>query len=246
MLPSSHIYVATKVAKKKSPLLVFGSVLPDVSWTSQSEIGRDQIHYAPKKLYKYLSKNYSSLLDLGVGVRLHSNIDKGADYYSDGENYSGFAYIEGAKIESEVAKLLGGKKDMKSKVLSHNFIEAGTDLNLLSDKPEVLKLYSESINKIDLNQISACLGDYLSLDSKIVRKELERFLQFIGPSSYTSESSIVEKMVLLIKTRKGSQVDSKGVATILGKAKTIMKGKYKSYLEEAITEMTVDFSDLLS
>src|SRR3989344_1230866 len=102
MLPLSHIYVSTKVTRRKSPLLVFGSVLPDVSWTSKSEIGRDQIHYTPKELYEYISKNCPQLKDLALGVRLHSNVDKGADYYSDDLDV-GFAKVEGRKIESETA-----------------------------------------------------------------------------------------------------------------------------------------------
>jgi len=137
MFPLSHIFVSTVTTKRKDPLLVFGSVLPDVSWTSKSEIGRDQIHYAPRELYEYISKNKPELIDLALGVKLHSNVDKGADYYSD-DTETGFAKVEGRKIEDDVARMLNEEKGERTLGTAHSFIEASVDILLNRAKPEIL------------------------------------------------------------------------------------------------------------
>lgn len=244
MLPLSHIYVSTKVTKRKSPLLVFGSVLPDVSWTSTSEIGRDQIHYAPKELYEYVAKNCSQLMDLALGIRLHSNVDKGADYYSD-DLEIGFAKVEGRKIESKTANLLGEEKSEKSLVLAHNFIEASVDMLLNESRPEILELYRKSVESIDLDEISLCLSKYLHLDKEVVSSEIGKFLNIVGPIAYVSKESFVDRMLILVKQRRGKDVDRDKTEKILQEAVELMKDKYQGYLDNAIENMRKDFSDLL-
>lgn len=244
MLPLSHIYVSTKVTKRKSPLLVFGSVLPDVSWTSTNEIGRDQIHYAPKELYEYVVKNCSQLMDLALGVRLHSNIDRGADYYSD-DLEIGFAKVEGRKIEDETANLLGEEKSEKSLVFAHNFIEASVDILLNESRPEILELYRKSVESIDLDEISLCLSKYLHLDKEVVSSEIGRFLNFVGPVAYVSKESLVDRMLVLVKQRRGKDVDRDGTEKILQKAVELMRDKYQGYLDNTIENMQKDFSTLL-
>ena len=115
MFALSHIYVSTKVLNRTSNLLVFGSISPDVAWFTKSHIGAKDIHGNPKKFFDFIKLNYPDLIDLAIGVRLHSNIDKGADYYSD-DNKTGFAKIEGKKIQYDVSKL----SDLKSNPLIVN------------------------------------------------------------------------------------------------------------------------------
>lgn len=245
MLPLAHIFISTKVTKRKAPLLVFGSVLPDISWTSESEIGRDQIHHAPQKLYDFISQKYPQLVDLALGVKLHSNVDKGADYYSD-DMEVGFAKIEGRKIEDDAADLLKEEKSEKTLVLAHNFIEAAVDVILSEEKPELLKLYKDSMNSVDLDEISACLGEYLSLDKKVVRGEIERFLKFVGPTAYTSKESLIDRLLILVKQRRGKDVNRDQTEKLLEKAIILMRGKHTSYLDNAIKNMKEDFSKIIN
>lgn len=244
MLPLSHIYVSTKVNNRKSPLLVFGSVLPDISWTSTSEIGRDQIHYAPRELYKFISEKYPDLIDLAIGVKLHSNIDKGADFYSD-DTEIGFAKVEGRKIERETANLLGEEKSEKSLVLAHNFIEASVDLLLNESHPEILELYRKSIGEINFDEISACLADYLGKDKSVIAGEIKRFLGFIGPDAYSSRDSMIDRMLLLVKQRRRKDIDRVATERELNVAIDLMKDKYQSYLNGAVEGVKRDFSALL-
>lgn len=244
MLPLSHIYVSTKVAKKKTPLLVFGSVLPDISWTSDSEIARDQIHYAPKEFYNYVSVHKPQMLDLALGVKLHSNIDKGADYYSD-DATKGFAYLEGKKINSKVANILGVEPNEKSLVLSHNFVEAGVELNILDTNPELLKLYKKSMDALNLDEVSLLLSEYLNKAAGVIILELKKFVGFFGPGAYSSDDSVAERIALLIKGRLHIEVDKAHVYEIIEEAQEMTRGAHLKYLDNAIAHMSRDFENYL-
>ncbi len=244
MLPLSHIFVATEVTKRKAPLLVFGSVLPDVSWTSKSEIGRDQIHYAPRELYEYIHKNNPELIDFALGVKLHSNVDKGADYYSD-DTETGFAKVEGRKIEDDVSKLLDEEKGERTLVTAHSLIEVSVDMLLNKAKPEILSLYKDSIKEINFPEISLCLSHYLNLTQQTVSSEIASFLNFVGPEAYLSKETLLDKLIILLSQRRGKKVDRKETERILEKAIGIMKNKYVNYLENAINNIKTDFTEFI-
>ena len=244
MFPLSHVYVSTKVMGRKSHLLVFGSILPDVSWSSRSAIGRDQIHYAPKKFYEFVIENFPDLKDLGIGVRLHSQIDKGADYYSDDEMV-GFAKIEGKKIQEEVAKLLDIQDPVASLVVAHNFIEAGVDLNVRENFLDVWELYKRVMAEVDLKSISQCLAKYLDLKENIVLDELNEFCQFVSPQHLSTLESMVQGMVVPMgKVRWNKEVDAKAAEEILKKAKQIVENRFREFLDGAADQMKVDFKGL--
>lgn len=242
MLPLSHVYVSTQVTGRETPLLILGSVLPDVSWNPGSMITRDKIHDAPNEFYEYISTNKKHLLDLAIGVRLHTHIDKGADFYSDGLNYDGFAYIEGAKLEPDIVKMLG-QSSIMSKVLSHNFIEAGIDLLLLENKPHLLEIYKKSVDNVNVEEIAEDLSNHLDLDPSIISSEINEFLEFFGPKAYTTEENFVTGSAHLVNKRTAHETKHEEVATILNSSKEIMKNKYENLLNNAIEKMRVDFSE---
>ncbi len=240
MLPLSHTYVSTKVTGKKSPLLVFGSVLPDIAWMSLKGKAFEKIHNSPKDFYSFLVASNPDLVDLGMGVRLHSNVDRGADFYSD-DTKVGFAVVEGRKIQSEVGKLLETDEARLSLVLAHNFIEAGVDLNLLEKYPEIPNIY-KFVLSVDLDVVSECVAKYLGLDKAMVREELGNFVGLLSPMNLSSPPNMVHGALLpLVKIIFKREVDANAALEILTKAREITKNTAMSYLDGAVREMRKDF-----
>ncbi len=147
MFPLSHIYVSTKVAGKESDLLILGSVIPDLAWFSEPL--RDALHSSPAEFWDFVKDKYPDSLDLALGVKLHSQINKGADYYSD-DNEIGYAKINGRKIIKKVTEVLNIEEGQQALGLSHSFIEAAIDL-LLAEKNSSLPKQSRKI-KVDIEQ----------------------------------------------------------------------------------------------
>lgn len=244
MLPLSHTYVSTEVTGKKSPLLVFGSVLPDIAWTSLKGKAFEKIHHSPKDFYSFLVSGAPDFVDLAIGARLHSSIDRGADFYSD-DNEVGFAAAEGKKIQSEAGKLLKTADARLSLVLAHNFIEAGVDLNLLEKHPEILNTYKFGLS-VDLNAVSGCVAKYLGLDKAVVREEIGNFVGLLSPMNLSSPPNMVNGALLpLVKIIFKKQVEASAAQEVLAKAKEITKNTAISFLDGAVWEMKKDFADLL-
>lgn len=246
MLPLSHTYVSIKVAERKSDLLVFGSTLPDIATTSKGELTREEIHYSPVKFLNFVKANQSDLLDLAIGVRLHSHVDKGADFYSD-DTETGYAKLEGKKINTEAAKLLGVEEGEASLIAAHNFIEGAVDLNLVDSHPRLLLIYKHSLENCDLEKITACLSEYLKKDRKLVLKEIKHFINFLSPEHLSSPKALTESIVLpLIELRYDKKVDLLKALKVLNRAKSLTKESYLDFLNRAIKRMRVDFADLVS
>ena len=238
MFPLSHTYVSTRVLKRQTPNLVFGSVLPDIATTSKNNIGRDKIHYSPNEFLSFVKSKYPELIDIAIGVNLHSHINKGADYYSD-DSTTGFAYTYGKNLVSKVKHLLKIEDDTISLVLSHNLIEAGVDINLLRKNPEVLEIYTNGFQKIDKEKIVSCLSEYLALPKDTLKLEIDNFITFLGPESISSVDTIIDRVAIpLIQLRFNCKVDRGETVSIISEAARLMEREYIRLLDQAVRGIT--------
>ncbi len=268
MAPLSHVYVATKVANRSTPLLILGSVLPDIAWVSSTSLGKDEIHNNPDRFSEFIQNNYPGLSDLSLGVKLHSPIHKGADFYSD-DPKTGFAKVKGKMIQDRVARLFRleteginvplrfGMKintnssfgrllhanDKVSLMFAHNFIEAAVDLHLAKSQPKVVDLYKKALKTVDLVPIIDALSSYLTRDKEEIDKELTFFLDFVSPDHISSPETTVENFIIpYIKNRLGKELDPKETYSILLSAMDLTKKDYLELLDEAIEKMKLDFA----
>ena len=239
MLPLAHTYVSTKATGKTTPLLIFGSILPDIATVSSQHFDRDKIHNSPRELFEFIKSNYPDLLDLALGVRLHSQIDKGADFYTDDWDI-GYAYLNGKNISNDVADMLGLPNGKISAVLAHNFIELAIDLHLYQNQIEIWNTYKRGLEEITKNfsEISQCLGSYLELDANIIIQELNGLIIFYSPDKFISKESAITKGTLpLIKLRLNKDVSKEKALAILNKALEITKSTYQQFLDNTVTEV---------
>jgi hypothetical protein len=239
MMPLSHVYVSTQVTGRSNPLLIFGSVLPDISFAPNSLIPRNELHDNPDKFMLFVEKGYPQLKDLAIGVNLHSGINKGADYYSD-DREVGFAFNDGHQIVSEVAKILDVEADEGALVLSHNFLEAGVDINLAKTHSEIERVYFNGLSKLDLQLVANCLGEYLNIDQEKIFRLLNHFIPFA--KSVGTADKMTGIFIPLIKARYNKEVPKGKVAALIDKAVELTFGK--NYLDEAISKMRKDFVEI--
>lgn len=271
MGPLSHTLVSTKVTGRKNSLLIFGSLLPDIAWSSKTREWRYKFHENSKVFYDYTKEYYPQLLELANGVRLHSPEDTGADYYSDNDKV-GFAKLEAHKISNDVAKLLGleskglsvpfkyglrinssswfGKVLGINKkivfVIAHNFIEGGVDLNLLEKNKDLLAIYKDAFEELNLKEIIICLSQYLGVSEKILLEEIEKYIKLINPSNFSSINTITTKTVLpLLENLLDRRLDSEETIKVLKEAKEITNQNYLIFLNRAIDQMKLDFREII-
>ena len=240
MFPLVHIYTATKVSGKKTPLLVLGSVLPDMVWIDRKTFAPEKLHDDIDDFYSYLESNNKDMLDLALGMKLHSN-KIGADKYSHFYK-GGYAYIKGKKLIPDLVKLVGQGENKKIADLSHNFIEAALDLNLTKNEPEYLKLYADSLNKVEFNEIAKVVSEYSKVDYETVFKTIQILFGVVSPKNIATDKLISSEVLpKFIKLSFGKEVDDKEILRILKKAVELTKLEYEKFIDEMISEMKKDF-----
>lgn len=239
MFPLVHIHIATQVVKKKTPLLVLGSVIPDFVWVSKGKIPPENLHNNIDDFYNFVDKKHRDMLDLALGMKLHSN-KMGADLYSHLYE-GGYSYNKGKQLLPDIKKLVEGD-DKKLSDLSHSFIEASLDLLLYKDKPEALDLYKNSLNEADLDKISTVFSEYTKIDKEFISKNIKALLNLVKPENLASEQTFSNNILpKMIEIGFNQKVEKSKILEILKKAINITKADYKDLLKSTISMMQKDF-----
>ncbi len=236
-----HIYTATHVAKKQTPLLVIGSVIPDFVWVSR-KFPYENLHNNIDDFYSWVKSDHEDMLDLALGMKLHSNA-VGADKYS--HFYSGgYAYVKGKLLLPDIIELIGSGDEKKIADLSHTFIEVSLDLHLYKDKPEILELYKKSLRKVDFDKISKIISKYAVVDRSLVLKDIKALFNLVKPENLVSEQIFASNVLpVLIDAGFHKKASEKRVLKILQSALAITKEDYKDLIDKTISMMQKDFSE---
>lgn len=239
MFPLSHIYVSTKVAEKENDLLVLGSVIPDLAWFSMPLKG--MLHNEPNEFWNFVKEKYPDFLDLALGVKLHSQVGKGADFYSDDETI-GYAKINGRQLIAEVKKLLEINGERQALVFAHNFIEAALDLHLNNEFTFLPELYIKAFKEENVLPVLRLLGDYLQKDETLVAVEINKFASFFQPESRSSPEKITQNAFIpYAKANMGIVLDFGKALSLINKSFKLTKDSFQSFLDETVKKMKVDF-----
>lgn len=240
MLPLSHTYITMKVTGRENNLLLFGSVLPDIRTTYSRKIG-DRIHNSPQTFYDFINRNHPELLDIALGVKLHSAESRGADYYSDNLE-TGYAYIEGKTLREDVAALVKSKDPMYH-VLAHNFIEIALDMHIRGDHHQILDTFEEALNSVDEKKIAEAVSLFLDHDKKECQDAIEDLKVSFAAKHFRSIENIAEGLALpIIKRKFDISVDKHKAIKLIEKAMDLTKDDYHNFLDSTIVSMKKDFN----
>lgn len=242
MCPLTHIYIATKVAERESPLLVIGSVLPDVVWMSR-RLPSDKLHDNPKEFYEFVRSNSKDMHDLALGMMLHSNA-KGADYYSHFYK-GGYAMAKGKNLIKDLVNLFNFKDEKLNLYKAHNFIEAALDVHLLENNGDLVDLYKNS-NDFNLEKIAQSIYEFTNFDKDIIKGDLDSFFKIFGPESVSSKKAFVNNFFPpVLEAAFHEKAPGEEIAKILDKALEITEKDWQELIEMIIPKMKKDFAELI-
>lgn len=243
MFPLSHIYVSTKVAGKESDLLVLGSVIPDLAWFSNPL--RGALHNQPDEFWNFVKEKDPDFLDLALGARLHSQVGKGADFYSDDEE-TGYAKVNGMKIIKLAAGTLGIEERQQALGLSHNFIEVAVDLLLGEKFPSLVKTYQQAINGDSVEKTAIAISAFLGKDTSLVKTELKNFFAFFSPENISTTTRVCSNIVTPYLERiLQKKLNSDQILNVLGQSRELVKDSFLQFLDETVGKMKIDFESFV-
>lgn len=239
MFPLSHTYVSTKIVGREDDLLVLGGVIPDLAWFSLPLEGA--LHNEPKKFFDFVKEKYPSYLDLAWGVRLHSQVGKGADFYSDDEKI-GYAKTNGRKIIKSVANVLGIEEGPQALGLAHNFIEAAVDLHLAQKFPVLVETYRQAINEKTIKETAMVISVYLGKDVSLIETELGKLFAFFSPENISKPTGVCSATVFPFLERiLRKKLDYKKILSVLAEAQQLTANSFLTFLDETVSKIKTEF-----
>ena len=242
MCPLTHIYIATKVAGRENLLLTIGSVLPDFVWMSR-KLPPDKLHDDLNDFYKFTKSRNREMLDLVLGMMLHSN-SKGADEYSHYYK-GGYAMAKGKILIKDIVNLFNSKDEKLNLYKAHNFIEAALDIHLIKEEQYLPRLYAKALKTVDLEKIIQLIYEFTDFNIELIRKDLASFFKIFGPESVSSQEAYVSKFFPPILEIAFHQKASKEeIKLVLNKAKNITKKDWEELISLIIARMKKDFAHL--
>jgi len=245
MLPLSHTYISINVVGRKDPFLLVGSVIPDITTTSKGVIKRDLIHNSPFDFYNFVKENYPKALDLGLGLLLHCEQSKGADYYSD-DFEIGYAYLNGKILDAEVKRMFGVDDSEDQHVFSHNLIEIALDLLIGKEFPNTADAYVDAQNSLDKKLLVEILSSYLKQNADVIEKEIDNFMSTLSKDNLLDKDKMIEEVTLpLVKMRMDSDIRKEDVMRLIDRALEIIQDTHKDFLNTVVKEMKSTFTPFL-
>lgn len=248
MFPLSHIHLATALTKNTDPFLILGSVIPDGAWLYPHIFPREEIHDNPLKFQDYITLNFPEHLCFSTGVTLHSQVNQGADFYSDNLK-NGFAMKHAELLTDKVGKYLEIENKFDAILKSHNFIEAAVDLLLANKYPQATKFYHQACNQNNFQTIAEIikkLQPRALLTTQEVMIALHKLFDQLSAQNLANKELMVSRVLTpLIQLNSKSIVKEQYVAEILEDAITCAQSEWEIWIDYAISEMRITFKTLL-
>jgi hypothetical protein len=229
MFPLVHIYCTKSIVENASPLLLFGSIFPDIEATGI--FGYGTINNNVVEFSNYIKQNYPDLTDFAEGLLFHEE-PKGVDRFVHGEN--GYAYVKGREIMPFVEEYFPEGTLEKS----HNYIELAIQILLVGKHPEIqgeLRPVLESSRKVS-NKIAKVLSEFFRVDKEKTRDCIQLLDELLSTMDFSTLENAVEWYVGLSNRLRNANYSKEVITAILEKAIETVKGDYEEFLEKTINE----------
>ncbi len=241
MLPNTHAYAAKEITGSTNPLIIYGSILPDIAVTRVIKWG--VIDQQSEDFLSFITRKNKRLIDLGLGICLHE-LPIGIDRFTHA-SYNGkvgYAYHFGKfLLLKHPYLLLAGKKAL---TVAHNFIETGVEYHLLHDFPKIQQLVRNSVKKVNVKTISKYLADFFKLDREKTLTALCNYNETIIDTDYSSIEGLAEFWSKLI-TSTGKNVNRRKIVSVIESAIKMTNPTYKEFLAYAISQSKKDYKKFI-
>lgn len=202
MFYNTHVFFASKLYSSDNPLILIGSILPDVAITKIVGWDSDLHHIENSDFLKFLKNNYPLLTKFYKGIFSHCILDNFA--HNSYKKNIGYAYQNNEKISQVISKYYEVDKEV-AKRTAHNYLESAVDMLLLQEYPQLKLKIKNAIEEVDINLISDLLSLYFVKNKLKFRQALIEYFKLIAKSNLESLRGLIlfwgdlEKMLFLKK-----------------------------------------------
>ncbi len=232
MFYNAHVFFASKLYNSDSPLILIGSILPDIAITKIIEWD-NSLHHTSNlvNLLKFVEKHNSSLKDLYKGVFSHRILD---DFSHNNYRGSfGYAYQNNEGLSQTISKYYELDKEA-AKRIAHNYFESAVDMLLLKENPGLRFKLKNAIEQVNIDSISDILSLYFGRNKLKFRLALVKYCRLISESNMENLKGLVrfweglEEMLYI----KRIGVDKK--TELLKLSINLAKNTYKDFINDCL------------
>ncbi len=245
MFSLSHIYITSQVTRSNDNLLLLGSILPDAAWVGPEGQDLRPLHSSPMDFYHYVEKEHPDMLNMAVGFVLHSDFEKGADFFSHDET-TGYAMTEGAILRPQI-ELVSHIHDQKElRVIGHTCIEIAVDLHLNKSQPSVLDTYRQLIKGANIHKIAQLFSDFFQKDNSIYATALEKLFSYTNPLHFQSvDNAVLGMLIPYFDFKYGKKLTVELTTPIIEAALDITHPTWQVFLGDTIESIRKSHAELI-
>ncbi len=189
MLHNAHAYFASTLYIPDSPLILVGSIIPDIAITKiigweNGLHGRENV----SKFCKFVESKAPLLTGLYKGVFLHCILDDFSHNNYNGN--TGYAYQNNERLSQLIYKYYEVDKET-AKRIAHNYLESAVDMFLLQEHPQLGFKIKNTIQQVDINSISDPLSLYFAKNKTKFKYALVEYFELISKSNLESLKGLI-------------------------------------------------------
>jgi len=242
MFPYTHVYATHKILETKDPLVIYGSIVPDLAATGLIPWG--MIDSTSLEFRKYLIKNNKKLSKISMGIMLHENpcgIDRFTHTAYKGK--TGYAYQKAKQLLlKEPLMILTLRKDAFR--IAHNFIETGVEYMVVKNNKEIVKLLKNTVKEINEKEIAKAISNFYGTGLKKTEKAIKEYNKMITNNDSSTVEGLTDMWIEMAKLT-GKNPKKKTIKRIIEKSIEIVKPDYKEFLNYSINRCKQDIKEYI-
>jgi hypothetical protein len=237
MMSLAHAYVAKEVTGSEEPLLIYGSIFPDIHMLGLKEART--IHKESLSFRKFIKSKYPELMQFAIGVCLHCEESRGLDYFAHikYKNAVGYCNIPDKELAGCIKSTFGVLKPELYHALYHVSREFAVDLLLKTGS--LANLVKDATRNVPVNQISAAVADYLNLDSEYVAEQITKLNKVFLEKPYDMNLMVFIANDLC-KRSLSRTLDEAKLKHVFNKAMAIVRKDCREFVDYAISKMSAE------
>lgn len=232
-----HIYVVLEAAgKRNSPLLVWGSILPEMSpYIRSCPFTWEQIHERGEDVVKFLQKNKPELVDLGMGLMAHS-VRWGADKFDSFEEIEKLGYKRGvdAEFEKDVAESAGLTDLDVAQRRVHNLLDLSLEYYIFQHHDWVLEDLKKAFGEVAVPELAKPLAECFGKDPKVAEVAINDLKEVFVPEDLTTVPGLARTWLRYTSGLPDGLTDLGKTEQVIKRSCQIIAGKEEEFLHSAV------------
>lgn len=235
MFHHAHSYVASKLYKSEDPLILVGSIIPDLAITRIFSWQHGGLHglQEREKFKEFVGKNYPNFISFSNGVIGHNIVD---DFtHLEYHTKPGYAFQNNTELVGLVGNLYQ-LKGQQAASKAHNFIESAVDILLLKDNLSVQENLKNAISSVDREVISDILSNHFAISKKQMLGALDTFFALFTKYDFSVINNWISFWRELEEFMKLKDIGDDSRRLLLDKSIEVVNPTYQDFLSYSIEE----------